>query len=293
MGTIESFVHLFRGRGDALGTWGGGCVRTKVTPEHFQRHLYAHEPAEWIGVYNVLGDKCSWGCVDIDESDLPLALNVKASLRVADIPAWIEQTTRGFHIWVFPADLLVSAATMRYALTAACLAVEYRPKEIFPKQTTVSGESLGNYVRLPLNGALSNPAPRDARRFIEVGVTLEDMDRNRAATPALAEAAALAPRPQRVDISVDIEAGLDAESAVREIGGLAYWLWRDGPAFDHDRSSTLARLAHQLVAHDVSADQAYAIVASADQRWGKFSNRSDAGVAELTKIVSNAYGGST
>jgi hypothetical protein len=290
MGTVESFVHLFRGRGDAYGSWSGGCVREQLTPDHFRRHLYSHYERDWIGVYNVIGDDCSWGCVDIDVPDLPTMTRVRIALARETIPSWIEQTTRGYHLWCFPAAQLVPATTMRQALTAACLRVGYQPKEVFPKQVSASGTKLGNYVRLPLNGGLAQPTAVGCRRFIANGVTLEDMDRNRAASVHLERLAAEIPPPQAVDVTVDMEAGLEVEPIVAEIGGRVQRVWRDGPAWGADRSSTLAHLAHLLRERDIDPTTAFAIVASADDRWGKgFRDRGSAGVEILLKLVRNAY----
>ena len=36
---LEDFVSLFRGRGDAYGSWEGGCVRSPVSPQTFLDHL--------------------------------------------------------------------------------------------------------------------------------------------------------------------------------------------------------------------------------------------------------------
>ena len=74
----EVFVQLFRGRGDAFGTWAGGAVRERVTPDMFERHLLSTNPEDWFGVYNVIGERCSWGCVDIDTDDVVLAYNIQA-----------------------------------------------------------------------------------------------------------------------------------------------------------------------------------------------------------------------
>jgi hypothetical protein len=291
VGTDESFVRLFRGRGDAYGSWAGGCIRKPLTPEHFRRHLYSHEPRDWIGVYNVLqATRCSWGCIDIDVPAEGLARNLRAALRQEDIPAWIERTTRGFHVWVFPADRLVDAATMRQALHGACVMVEYTPREVFPKQVEVTGSALGNYVRLPLNGSRANPAPRDVRRFVHEGVTLHDMDMERAHTRDLERLAETVPLPQAVDVPVDIEMGLEVQWEVERIGGAVLNVWRDGPKYGHDRSSTLAQLAHLCREADLPVAMAYAIVRSGDERWGKFHLRGESATHYILKIVSQAYG---
>lgn len=287
----DLFLRLFRGRGDARGSWEGGAIREPLTPLHFAAHLHHDRASEWIGVYNVIDEMCSWGCVDIDVDDFPLASNVHRALELRDIPSWIEKTTRGFHIWVFPEDLLVPAHVMRRSLTAACRAVGYAPKEVFPKQDSASGRHLGNYVRLPLNGAYCGRWLSQTRRFVD-DPTLVDMDHQRAHSAHLEAVAALLPRPQRVDISVDLDAGLDSAELVERFGGLVQRMWTKGPRDGEDRSTTLARLAHRC--RDAGADQAetLAIISSADERWGKrFAERGEPGLVLLRKIVVNAWRG--
>lgn len=290
----EFFIYLFRGRGDAYGAWHGESIRAPLTPQHFHRHLTSPDPADWIGVYNVIGDRCSWGCIDIDTDDYGLARNLRAALHYKGVPAWVEQTTRGYHVWVFPQEALVSAKTMKKALTAACRAIDYSPKEVFPKQMRVRGDGLGNYVRLPFNGYCARSP--DVRLFEDVDPAgplsdfLREMHRLRAPTPLLEGLAALLPDPQRVDISVDFQAGLEIEEAVANIGGLAYRIWRDGPLMGSDRSTTLVHLARLMAERDVPPDQAAAVLSSADERWGKrFIDRGESGLAIMRRIVDKAY----
>ena len=78
---------------------------------------------------------------------------------------------------------------------------------------------------------------------------------------------------------MDFEAGVEFErGTVQQVGGPAYRLWRDGPRYGHDRSTTLYQLAHRLHEADVEPSVALGVVASADQRWGKrFADRGPAG----------------
>ena len=299
---VGLFMHLFRGRGDAYGSWAGPrAVREPCTPEHFEKHLTSADPEDWIGTYNVIGKMCSWGCVDIDSDDLPLAHNIRMALWRQDVPSWIERTTRGYHVWVFPLGELVDASIMRRALIAACQAVSYTPKEIFPKQTRVSGEGLGNWVRLPYNGWYSE-AGFESRRFVEhvdfldhhadaFVALMERMDTDRAHPDDLERLGEMLPLVHRRHVHIDTQRGLDIEPLVTKLGGIIHKLWRDGPRFGHDRSSTLARLAHECHEAGVSTDDAFAICATADDRWGKgFLERGESGVEIMRKIIENAYG---
>jgi hypothetical protein len=294
MNLLERFVHLFRGRGDAHGSWPGGAVREPLEVGHFHRHLTSPTDADWIGVYNVIGERCSWGAVDIDYDDHDLATNIRRALHRRDIPAWTERTTRGWHVWVFPADRLVEASVMRRALTAACLAVSYSPKEVFPKQDRATGGKLGNYVRLPCNGVLSTgghtPRLFEGMTRANFEAYLVQMDEDRAETEALVALDALLPRPQAVDISVDYSHDLYLEPILSRLPGLVFRIWRDGPLPGSDRSNNLVHLAHLMAAEDVDPQEALAVIRSCDQRWGKgFLDRGKTGEDIIQRILEKAY----
>jgi hypothetical protein len=272
-----------------------------LTPEQFQRHLESPDETDWFGVYNVIGGRCSWGCVDIDTDDLPLARNIVNGLAHKDVSAWIEQTTRGYHVWVFPTPCLVPAATMRRALTAACVAVGYHPKEVFPKQVRVCGNGLGNFVRLPYNGYWSN-GEHVPRMFVEhtsfltptggdplFGLLLA-MDSHRTPVETLTDLAVLTPEPSR-GVQVDWEADADLEGVLGRLDGLSYRIWRDGPLSGSDRSTTLVHLARLCASGDLPPQDTLAVLVSADRRWGKdFLDRGSPGEAIIERIVALAYG---
>jgi len=200
---VDAYIKLFRGRGDAIGTWEGGSIRTELDRSDFANHLKSTYQDEWIGVYPHLGDRgVSWGCIDIDGKDfqkedhtdadvlgvnwvhdwarmLTLAHNIQAVLDYKHVYAHIEQTRNGYHLWVFPEAGIVPAAYMRRALMAACKACRYDPKEVNPKQETLNPDKpFGNYVRLPYYGALANGTPIDRFVIDEDGpMTVEEFTR--------------------------------------------------------------------------------------------------------------------
>jgi len=252
-------------------------------------------------VYNVIGDRCSWGCVDIDTDDLPLAQNIWASLAFKNITSWIEQTTRGYHVWVFPEEALVPAAIMRRALTAACHAVGYQPKEVFPKQTSVSSGGLGNFVRLPYNGYWSSGehVPRMMvahTQYLsnERGDPLQQLfiHMNGARTPLvlLARVAELYREPERsTPVAFDVDDSVD--QVVTKLEGLPYTLWRDGPLPGSDRSTTFVHLARLCAEQGLPPQETLQVLTSADRRWGKdFLDRGSTGEAIIQRIISKAYG---
>ena len=301
METLDLFVRLFRGRGDARGSWGGPAIREHLTPEHFAAHLASSSEADWFGCYNVIGTLCSWGCVDIDTDDLELARNIKTALAFKNVTAWIEQTTRGYHVWVFPQEPLVDAGIMRRALTAACLAVGYTPKEVFPKQTKVMGNGLGNFVRLPYNGYWS-AGDHVPRMFVEhtnyltrtSGDPLHSMfihmNGSRTPTVILARLAELVPAPSEHRTNLDFDGDLAYAEVSTRLSGLAYRIYRDGPLPGSDRSTTLVHLARLCAEQEMPQQDTLAVLVAADHRWGKdFMDRGATGAGIIERIIAKAY----
>lgn len=321
----DRFHRLFRGRVDVKGTWEGGAVKKAVNNNDYHRHLHSNNPEDWMGVYPLAADRCTWGCIDIDGKDhrlvldtsagtvdtgwnwaemADLAFNICQLLRVKDVHAHTETTANGIHIWVFPEDTSVDAKIMRRTLMAACTAIDYKPKEVNPKQETLAHGQVGNYVRLPYYGAL-NPENEGAWQKDRYFFDWDDPDGchphtvaqhslrsfldtvKLTSTAALEECAKLW-TPPVVKHAVDPTLGLDAEQMVRGLNGLGYTIWRDGPLPGNDRSSTLAHLAHLCAESALTQQQAYSIIVSADLRWGKFYDRND-GVDQMTAIVERAY----
>lgn len=287
--TVERFIRRFRGRGDVKGHWDGRCVREPLTPDDFARHL---ERGPHIGVYPLMGSVCSWGCVDIDTDDYPLAIRLQASLAYKMVPSHIERTRRGWHVWVFPEDDLVVAATMRRALMAACAAIGYDPKEVNPKQEQLSRGQVGNYVRLPYPGGLVGTP--EQRVFVVNGKpltlheALHQIDNGLCPTSALTAISRLWQPPAPVNTVIDVAADDDVKQILKRCDGLAFTVWRDGPLPGSDRSTTLFRLAAICKENDLNAQDAFMVVRSADARWGKFSERKDRD-ARLSDIVERAF----
>jgi hypothetical protein len=288
---VTAFVNLFRGRGDCYGSWTGGCVRQPLTRKVFEQHLTT---GPYIGVYPLLGDQCSWGCIDVDFKDLTLCRNLKAMAAVKDIKLWIEETVRGYHLWCFPSEALVSAAMMRRALMAICKACKYDPKEVNPKAEVLAKGAVGNYVRLPYPGGWT----ATERRFLDdaspdtEGFILYLDQWGRTDVHKLADVAALWTPPKKVSIEFDETAGLDAKQLLLESGGPLSWtIWRDGPLEGNDRSGTLSHLAHVLILEDkMDPTAALKVLWSHDERWGrKFVDRPE-GERFLQEMIESAVG---
>jgi hypothetical protein len=323
--TIDAFMRLFIGRGDVYGAWVGGAVKEPLTRDHYVKHLTT---GPYIGVYCFTPHGVPWGCVDIDGKDFPIhrpcpycaseaehecyhnghtygphvvwdwttmwaiARNLQTVLSVKGIPVHLERTQNGIHCWVWPDEPLVAAATMRRALMAACTAIGYSPKEVNPKQEEAKGRGFGNYVRLPYYGNMNRIGRQEDRYFVDSSdepLTLVDFidSHTRAPKAALESVASLWTPPQRTTV-VDVDAGLNIKNILPMLGGKAYRIWEQGPLAGSDRSTTLARLAYTLAEDGITASAAFAVVKSADERWGKFHDRDDCD-EQLAKFIERAY----
>ena len=297
METITGFITLFRGRGDCYGSEEGGCVRQPLDNNAFMAHLMGTTP---IGVYPSVPKQgaepfCVWGCSDIDIESIADARLMQRTLEAAGVVAWVERSrSKGYHVWVF-ADKPVTSKVMRNALLMAHKVADYPAREVNPKQVDVSLSKVGNYVRLPYVGGLvatpekrvilddsDNPVPLDV--FVRVALEL------RTSATRLEEIASMWVEPKVTRVILDIEGSEDLDSSLRMASPLARIIWRDGPLEGQDRSTALTRLAHVCSRSDVTPSMARIIVASADQRWGKYHLRGEAGQTELDKIIQRAYG---
>ena len=288
--TVEQFIQLFRGRGDAYGSWDGGCVREPLTPTLFVSHLSGDTQ---IGVYTSVptqaGPQCVWGCTDIDYDDYDEAALLRATFASIGIVSWVEKTRKGYHIWVF-ATGLVPSQDMRYLQLAAHQVAGTNPKEVNPKQLNVSANLLGNYVRLPY------PHGTDQRRMLDnEGVTMsleafaDQAFHSRNSPELIAEFASYYVPPATVQVDVGAPTA-DMTAAAQMLTPLGKVIWRDGPLEGRDRSTTLQHLCHESHKAQLQPADALMLLKDADQRWGKYSTRGEAGQTELLKLVQRAYG---
>ena len=334
---VERFVKVFRGRGDVYGSAKGFCVHEALTGDVYRKHLEAETQKDWIGVYCMINTFTSYGCIDIDGKDfnigswqpcdncyetdehtchvdgeeygpwfqdewdweamLNLANNLVIVLGVKDIVAHIERTKNGYHVWVFPETPLVPAATMRRALMAACVALNYNPKEVNPKSEgpRPGTKGYGNFVRLPYGSALHNVEkverflvePGDSPDRMNLEEALYRIENSRTPTENLEAVAKLWTPPPVPTHEVDYDAGLDVANVLHLVDGKSYTIWKDGPLPGSDRSSTLVRLTHLLIERGLTATQTYAVVNSADKRWGKYNDQGRP--EELAHIIEGAY----
>jgi hypothetical protein len=295
-------MTLFRGRGDAHGTWEGGCKREIVTIEKFRNHLAGHE---LIGIYPVVpmrGEpRCVWGCSDIDVDDMDSAFNLATAFAVKGIKAWVEKTRKGYHVWVF-STRTVLAATMRRAFLAAHQAINYPAKEVNPKQEQI-GNGLGNYVRLPYPNAFGELTADHHYNDVHVRYMIDEEGHKLSLGMFVSNAIQRRAEPEELEILASFykppaistfeyqeqQVTDDIMSLVHRAGGMAYVIWRDGPKNGSDRSLSLWKIAMQCRDNDLTPSEAVEVVRSADLRWGKYWMRKDPDM-EIHRMIAKAYG---
>lgn len=294
---IDDFITLFRGRGDCYGSEEGGCIRRPLDRTVFANHL---QGITGIGVYPAVPAStpfCVWGCSDIDFEDLGAARLLQRTLEMAGIASFVERSrSKGYHVWVFSSEP-VPAETMRRALLVVHQVADYPAREVNPKQSDVSINKVGNYVRLPYLGGLvgtperrvildDNDQPMPLMQFVSVA------NRNLADTETLCRIASYYKEPvkPKADTSTfDAMADENLEEALRVTSQLARVIWKQGPLEGQDRSTALTRLAHVCFRSGITPSMANVIVIDADKRWGKYHLRGEAGLTEIRKIIERAY----
>ena len=312
---IHGFARLFRGRLDAYGDEEGGCIRPEQQGEAMwldvvADHLNGIAP---IGAYPMVTDDSGswvvrWGCVDFDEGDSISwihALNLHLLLAELGVTAWIERSrSKGYHVWVFSSDW-VPAASMRRALLGATQMAQAPIKEINPKQeqlglTADGKEKIGNYVRLPYPGWLTDEPPSTTRRVIlsrdgivyPLELFVEDALATRTTSQQIVNLEKYWEPPARTQHSpafVNVnaaEVGTELPPA-HWMGRTANAVFRYGPFEGGDRSSALWKLGCNLRKDGYGPDEVLAFVIDADRRWGKHVARGD--LATLERMVVKVF----
>lgn len=289
--TIDGFITLFRGRGDAYGSWEGGCIKQPLTRAVFVNHLTGNNP---IGVYPSVpsGDTpfCVWGCTDIDYDSHHDADLLRRTFAAVDVTAWLEKTRKGWHIWIF-AEEPVPSVSMRRLQLAAHQVCNLQPKEVNPKQANVTVHSFGNYVRLPY------PATEPHQRFVVdtagARIGAEEFVPQALATRTSKDTVEKLAGHYHEPPAPRIDAGVptaDMTAAAQMLTPLGKMIWRHGPHEGRDRSTTLQHLAHECRKATLTPADALMLIKDADTRWGKYTMRGEAGERELVKLVQRAYG---
>ena len=187
---IKRFRKLFSGNDRSFGQFYpstkesvGGEMKTKegsATDDDFKNHL---EGKIGIGIVPVTDEgKSVFGVIDIDahKDDESIDLiKLEERVRVYDLPLVIcRSKSGGAHCYIFTMRPLKSAL-IRKSLSKWATLLGYNGSEIFPKQSELPAESdgsdrmLGNWINLPMFGALSG----DTDRYAIINGKIADIDK--------------------------------------------------------------------------------------------------------------------
>lgn len=287
----QKMFHIFAGNLNWYGAdTGDGSGGMAVEQPLSQRVLEAHLRGEQgIGVYPVWHNDdgvlmASWGCCDIDTGIWSDAFALATTLKAMGMVPHVERSrSKGWHIWVFP-EQVVTAAQMRRALKVAYAAIELPAKEANPKQEELKPGQKGNYVRLPYKGALKTTYDRqcfmsgwDAESD---GIVIPATDwlfeyGNHFTTPTgiIEDWSAKWKEPKRKHIvNLDPVGDDKLKDLVGHLPGDLYLFVKSGPA--NDRSSGLVALAYKLRSHGYTAKEIFSVLQVAHQQWGsKYAGR--------------------
>ena len=315
MSVVEDYIDLFQGNTSAVGTEEGGCLRIDPNDWALLVKGHLHGSNTPIGVYPMVSTddlltpedcvapvevwRVKWGCIDFDEGEEESwahAVNVASAASAMGLYGWIERSrSKGYHAWFFSADW-VPAVDMRRALLGLAQVVGAPTKEINPKQTTLKPGQLGNYVRLPYPGALTDSfmperrvvmrangaGPMSLEHFVEAAKMLIG---SAGAYAAVGQELYQEPKPRQ---RRRVEPSEMAGDPVKRLGGLAYTVWANGPLDGAGRGHTLYKLAATIFEDGQhTAEEAEELLRDSDERWGKFADRGEP--EYITKMVDKIW----
>lgn len=137
-----SYTRAYAGQGEAK-------TYLLLTTAHIERHL---KGIQTIGAYMLGADSQTSRIVFDDDSEQGLdRLRELAQDMAADgIPAQLERSSRGGHLWVHTPPLTGKDARRVGVYLLAKRGFTTRDIELYPKQNYLHGEHVGSLVRLPL-----------------------------------------------------------------------------------------------------------------------------------------------
>ena len=128
-----------------------------LDPETVRRHLGGELT---VGIYaiNPATQRCKWVAIDADyRTALEDLIKLQRQLADDGVPAALEKSNRGGHLWVlFEQPVLARDARIYIYHLASTLKVQVKGAglsegiEIFPKQDSVRSGEFGNAIRAPL-----------------------------------------------------------------------------------------------------------------------------------------------
>lgn len=157
---LERFSSLYRGLDRAYGVYQltGATEGLKVkgkaatmsaphTPEHWVKHLAG---TQGLGIVPIMDSfDCWWGAIDVDEYDgLDLA-QIEENVKALGLPLTVCRTkSGGAHLYLFLTEA-TPAEIVRDKLVHWSAALGYPGIEVFPKQTEIHEDDVGNWINLP------------------------------------------------------------------------------------------------------------------------------------------------
>jgi hypothetical protein len=253
---VRAFSALFAGREDLYASAEAvRPIRQPVTEVVWRAHLEGSFP---IGVFPMMpGDLTRWLCVDVDAPKDPEQKRFEKTRKLVaafdnlGARAYAERSKgKGYHVWTFFPEPVPASKARYFAMAALAKAQLPLETEIFPRQDTLSGIEVGNWVRLPFAGhqvafdtgkrvmvAMEDGSSVSLNRFLNsVAFTrLEECTFDNGASPK--EEPVFTAREGADDLlSRDVPEGGRHQAAVRVVGLLAR---------QHARIETVTELARQ------------------------------------------------
>ena len=278
---LEGFATLHEGSAVA-------SVKDKVHPldknvsqedylKYVEEHLGGDEP---IGVYPLWQRNnvwmVNWVAVDLDEGDVSdvHADNLVALLTKMKIKSWKEPSrSKGYHVWVYLKEP-ISATIGRNGMIGACRTVDVPIKEVYPKQTFLEGNKIGNCLRLPYP-KIRKPGKQEVEGY-SLKQFVEEAIENRTPPAIYRKLLPLynATRPVTLHKFKDTGTKTDGNFV-----GVAEEIWNNPTSKRGvdatDRSATLYAFAGSLLWQEYSIQATIDWVRRLDDRIGKYVDRQD------------------
>ena len=160
---LARFQRLFKGREDAYGQWeqdNPQTVKRPITEEQWRKHLAGK--GALLGIIPITEtNDCYFGAIDVDDDTVDHA-SLAALIDLSGLPLVVcRSKSGGAHLYLFLKDP-TPAKTIVQKLKSWAAALKLKnppypsgqshPIEIFPKQTKISPDTLGNWINLPYYG---------------------------------------------------------------------------------------------------------------------------------------------
>lgn len=125
-------------------------IRKPITKELWAKHL---DGSQGLGVIPINKDNmCVWGCVDIDVYIDFDPHDIWKKVKELGIPLTVCRSKSGAcHVYALLSEP-VPAAKLRPWLSQVASALGHAKSEIFPKQTQISDDAMGNWMNVPYQG---------------------------------------------------------------------------------------------------------------------------------------------